>query len=212
MNLFLLAELSLAAYYNNFTDLDMLDVKIFDYHPRFTLFHDDGYTCYYAFRGTYSLDDIFHDLESDRQQCNNNTFTDAFVDSYKELENDFLTSLDYFKDSCQTIYLTGHSLGGSMAIIAQDRIPYESTVVTFGSPKTCCNKVKDLGDSQLRVVDLQDPIPYMPNLQGGPFHCTDHILNLESGEYEINSQSTVPKHIFEEILHHRINHYISKLD
>ncbi|MGW6459188.1 lipase family protein [Streptomyces sp. NPDC055078] len=82
-------------------------------------------------------------------------------------------ALDELWDNGQTVWFTGHSLGGALAMLAGCRMCMEEPglradgVYTFGQPRTCdrilaaaCNK--DFRDRLYRFVNNNDIVPHLP--------------------------------------------------
>lgn len=120
MNLLRLAKLCLWAY--------TLD-------KRYGVIYDDTGACTVAFRGTSTIDDVYHDVMAGLMGTCANGFVGSFVKSFHEIEDSLLGDT---KRCTGSVTLTGHSLGGSMATIAASMYFPNATVVTFGEPRTCC--------------------------------------------------------------------------
>jgi predicted lipase len=77
--------------------------------------------------------------------------------------------LPYVTKTSRTIYVCGHSLGGSMAQLFALRLVHEYPqirnviLVTFGQPRTLYSKMPRSDRlTYIRVVDPEDPIPHYP--------------------------------------------------
>ncbi len=129
-----------------------------------------------AFRGTEKEDprDIITDLDArfykDEKQVK---IHDGFFRAFKCVENDVKNAVENLKD--YSLYLTGHSLGGALALIATRALNSDNLAAcyTFGSPKVGNEEFDD--DIKLpiyRIVNAFDIVPFNP-----PTHIFE-ILNL----------------------------------
>jgi hypothetical protein len=96
----------------------------------------------------------------------------------------------------ESLYVTGHSLGGAMAVLfaltvrdrkhraIADRL---RATYTFGQPMAVCAPlpgwVDDAGRSVIRHVRARDPIPALPPAQWGPFVHIGQEFHQEEGEW-----------------------------
>ncbi|MEU9050285.1 lipase family protein [Streptomyces sp. NPDC048384] len=93
-----------------------------------------------------------------------------------------------FHDNGQTLWLTGHSLGGALAMLAGCRLYLEDPelladgVYTYGQPRTCdrllaasCNKA--FKNRLFRFVNNNDIVPQLPP---EPFHHVDVLRYIDS--------------------------------
>ncbi|WP_405434753.1 lipase family protein [Streptomyces anulatus] len=96
-------------------------------------------------------------------------FGEALESIYPEVKN----SLDEFRDNGQSVWFTGHSLGGALAMLAGARMYLEAPrlaaegVYTYGQPRVCdrllaaaCNK--GFKDRMYRFVNNNDIVPQLP--------------------------------------------------
>ena len=117
-------------------------------------------------RGTANLANLIADLDFVEREDHELGIRvhSGFDDATRECLPWVIDRIDRSRPTC----VTGHSLGGSMAIIIAailDRRGYEEvSVVTFGQPKVTnsegAESLKDL--DILRVVFESDPVPLMP--------------------------------------------------
>ncbi|MFF4605006.1 lipase family protein [Streptomyces sp. NPDC001339] len=82
-------------------------------------------------------------------------------------------AVDEFRDNGQTVWFTGHSLGGALAMLAGARLHFEEPYVTadgiytFGQPRTCDRLLTKefnaaFGDRMYRFVNNNDIVPQLP--------------------------------------------------
>lgn len=117
-------------------------------------------------RGTANMQDIFDDLEfvgSDEHELGINVHT-GFDKALQECLPWILQRLD----KTRPVWVTGHSLGGSVAallVAILDHRGYASvSAITFGQPKfTDADGAEKLARLNiLRIVHEEDPIPMLP--------------------------------------------------
>ena len=110
----------------------------------------------------------------------------GFLRQYLSLHAHIVKRLD--EGEASHVVLTGHSLGGALAVIAAAMLPDRFTydVVTFGAPRS---GNRDLGDAAyhkcrtcVRVVHDRDVVPLVPIQALGFQHvCEPWVLLAESG-------------------------------
>lgn len=185
------------------------------------VYHDDRVglvkfdnTCIVVHRGTWSLEDIMYDLESELyQQCNMYGYIVPFYESYEHDNNIDMLITD---QGCTSVIYTGHSLGGVTARMAADFSTHGVHIldlVTFGEPKSCCNG-KQSSFKSTRIVNGMDPIPVMPT-GNTPKHCTINALNIVEKKWykDIEYPSTMPKHSLYHLYHnHKVNAYEKSIE
>ncbi|MFG2094831.1 lipase family protein [Streptomyces sp. NPDC048612] len=82
-------------------------------------------------------------------------------------------AVDAFRDNRQTVWFTGHSLGGALAMLAAARLHFEEPrvtangVYTFGQPRTCDRQLSKefntaFSDRMYRFVNNNDIVPQLP--------------------------------------------------
>lgn len=127
----------------------------------------DGSKVVLAFRGTEvsELADVLVDLDVRRERDGAGTVHAGFLRAYEQIEEaliDRLTSIHYDR-----LYITGHSMGGSLATIAAYRLGCD-LCVTFGSPRVGDRKWARGFNNKLigrayRVVNNVDIVSRVPS-------------------------------------------------
>jgi hypothetical protein len=117
-----------------------------------------------AFRGTEKdYRDIKTDLNARFYRSGTTKTHSGFLDAFKLVEpaiRQALDELDGYK-----LYLTGHSLGGALALIAARRLACDEVAAcyTFGSPKVGNEEFGDAIKVPIyRVVNAADSVPSLP--------------------------------------------------
>ncbi|MFD9903244.1 lipase family protein [Streptomyces sp. NPDC059063] len=86
---------------------------------------------------------------------------------------DVRDTLAELRDNDQTLWLTGHSLGGALAMLAASRLHFEDPhltadgIYTFGQPRTCDRLLAEAHDKAFaerayRFVNDNDVVPHLP--------------------------------------------------
>jgi len=97
----------------------------------------------------------------------------------------------------EALYVTGHSLGGAMAVLFALAVESDRTrraiadrlraVYTFGQPMTACAPlppwVGEVGRKVIRHVRPRDPVPCLPPAQWGPFVHIGQEFRYQDGEW-----------------------------
>ena len=124
-----------------------------------------------SFRGTQTegltfetFFDIFTDLYATMRIDENNIKTHkGFLLAFQRVQDDVFQKIQELKD--YSLYITGHSLGGALAIIATAAINSENlgACYTFGSPKVGNEEFDDKIKAPIyRVVNSYDVVPFLP--------------------------------------------------
>ncbi|MFG2138364.1 lipase family protein [Streptomyces sp. NPDC048650] len=98
-------------------------------------------------------------------------------------------AVDEFRDNGQTIWFTGHSLGGALAMLAGARLHFEAPgltadgIYTFGQPRTCDRLLAQefntaFADRMYRFVNNNDVVPHLP--PEPVFHHVDALRYIDS--------------------------------
>ncbi|GAA2629563.1 lipase family protein [Actinomadura fulvescens] len=97
----------------------------------------------------------------------------GFHQALQEVWPKLRDSIDTLRDRDQSLWFTGHSLGGALAMLAAARLHFEKPslladgVYTFGQPRTCDPTLasaydKALKDRVFRFVNSHDIVPQLP--------------------------------------------------
>jgi len=120
-----------------------------------------------AFRGTEKTS--WHDIKADIDarfytDSENAMIHNGFYRAFRCLEHEIRTKVLPLQD--YALYVTGHSLGGALALIATRSINSDnlSSCYTFGSPKVGNAEFADIIKIPIyRVVNCLDPVPCLPD-------------------------------------------------
>ena len=108
----------------------------------------------------------------------------GFLRQYVSLHSHILKELEK-RAEVRHVVLTGHSLGGALAVIAAAMLPppYTCDIVTFGAPRPGNRQLRDAAfhkaRSLVRVVHDRDIVPSMPLGVMGFRHACDAWLALD---------------------------------
>lgn len=118
-----------------------------------------------TFRGTQKEDpqDIVTDLKANFYQDEGVKIHDGFYRAFQCIEKDIKNALENLKDF--SLYVTGHSLGGALALIATRALNSDNLAAcyTFGSPKVGNEEFgDDIKPPIYRIVNAYDIVPFSP--------------------------------------------------
>lgn len=119
-----------------------------------------------AFRGTQKEDpqDIVTDLKANFYQDENGAkIHDGFYRAFQCVENEIKSVCKDLKE--YSLYVTGHSLGGAIALIATRALNSDNLAAcyTFGSPKVGNEEFDDdIKPPIYRIVNAYDIVPFSP--------------------------------------------------
>lgn len=119
----------------------------------------------FSFRGTQQEDprDIITDLRANFYQQNGVKIHDGFYKAFKCIEDAVKSSAEILKDF--SLYVTGHSLGGALALIATRALNSDNLAAcyTFGGPKVGNEEFDDeIKPPIYRIVNAYDVVPLSP--------------------------------------------------
>jgi pimeloyl-ACP methyl ester carboxylesterase len=149
-----------------------------------------------AFRGTSNLRDFVTDArffrsllleEANGDRCEVHT---GFLAAYESIIADLTAHLRQIVVADRKVFVTGHSLGGALAILAALELKRQgfniAQVYTFGQPRVG-NKAfaamynYALKDSTFALVNEGDPVPLLPPLLNGYRDCGTEIFLRKFG-------------------------------
>lgn len=123
-----------------------------------------------AFRGTDEKEDWLSNANIYPHRMAEGDLHSGFGNAYGTLQSQILQEVE--KTSPKHIWVTGHSLGGAMALVcAYDLVVFQNRsingVITFGQPRIGKKNLaavlqKKLGDRYVRFVNESDRVPLMP--------------------------------------------------
>ena len=124
-----------------------------------------------SFRGTqvegFTLEtffDAFADLYATMHIGDNNIKTHkGFLLAFQKIQTEVVQQVQVLPD--YSLYITGHSLGGALALIAMSEIVLDNlgACYTFGSPKVGNEEFDDKIKSPIyRVINSYDVVPFLP--------------------------------------------------
>lgn len=119
-----------------------------------------------VFRGTQKEDpqDIVTDFKANFYQDEKGVeIHDGFYRAFKCVEQEIKSAIDRLKE--YSLYVTGHSLGGALALIATRALNSDNLAAcyTFGSPKVGNEEFDDdIKPPIYRIVNAYDIVPFSP--------------------------------------------------
>lgn len=117
-----------------------------------------------AFRGTeMNFDDIMTDLDARFYKRNGVKTHTGFLKAFAQIEPMIMQAVDGLPG--YSLYITGHSLGGALALIATRALNADNIAAcyTFGSPKVGDQEFGDAIKPPIyRIVNAADAVPRVP--------------------------------------------------
>ena len=172
---------------------------------------------YLGFRGTLisSMENIKEDLDMSLVDFYGTKVSNGFLKSWMGLRQGVVALLARYRPT--QLYITGHSLGASIAAIAAVDLRkssiQEPVLYTFASPRTGDAGFVDLFKSTVgksyRVEGLYDPVPRFPTLLQGYAHIPTRIL-LQDGKCTVGGPA--PDNHPWDIKYHFLSVYMALLD
>lgn len=143
-----------------------------------------------AVRGTAGKPDILRDLDAEQVpfQEGDGKVHRGFYDSAKAVRGFIAKYLDKFHNG-QKIVITGHSLGGAVAMILsqmlrkRDGFTYDVLLYTYGAPRSGDTTFVDSAEGLVhhRTVNHNDPVPSLPTTwmnTSKPTYITGAVLTF----------------------------------
>lgn len=172
----------------------------------------EGSGIYLAFRGTSNVSDALSDalaLQTDYVFIDNGGMvSQGFLDAYEgtgdnPVEQDILAVLDnlVMTGDYDTLYITGHSLGGALAVLAfpdlsqkvsiDNVLMYNFAGPAVGNSDFISAYQDEYGTNRVswRIVNTNDLVPKLPPLG---LDCPDFSYFHVSGEYQIEFGVSLP--------------------
>lgn len=128
-----------------------------------------------VFRGTESIEDVKTDLKAAMMEVEGYKVHSGFYKAFSLVRSDLEAALKQFSDQNYALYITGHSLGGALALLATKFLAFDSAgaCYTFGSPRVASTTFgDDIKTPIYRLVNAADTVPRVP---------PTYILNLLIG-------------------------------
>jgi triacylglycerol lipase len=165
-----------------------------------------------VFRGTESFKDFTTDIKA---VINEKGYHTGFYEAYMAVREDLLKVLKNIKAVHKDIYLTGHSLGGALCILAVRDIKLVSGVETFGAPMIGNDFVANWYVPHFKTKNWQngfDIVPRLPSDKVG-YEYVGEIRYLPLWGKKIKDYRPwfVDKFAFS-VTHHKIDSYIKKIE
>ena len=118
-----------------------------------------------AFRGTQpSIKDVFTDVKADLVSApGGGRIHRGFLEAYQKVEDQIAQTLDKYKKL--PLYITGHSLGGALALVATRYLGSDSTgaTYTYGCPRVADDDFfLSIKTPVYRVVNAADAVARLP--------------------------------------------------
>lgn len=150
-----------------------------------------------AFRGTEpdSRQDWITDLKFRRSAGVHRGFADA----WESIRSRVISDVAEFRNAHQRIFITGHSLGGALAILCAHDLfhvfGHVPTVYTFGQPRVSGRESAvifghEFGDRVWRVVNEEDIVPRLPLWIMGYRHIGTEVFLGSDGQLTLDPPLT----------------------
>ncbi len=166
--------------------------------------HDRGDCVVVAFRGSKAAVDFVQDAKFELAEylwMHESLIAevhDGFLEDFQAIGGpvvDGVKTLLAARAAFRPVFVTGHSLGGALAILCalelvREKVPVTG-VYTYGQPRVGNRTFAGLYDSRLadktwRLVNANDLVPRLPGLLLGYRHCGQEILLTPGGGYLVN--------------------------
>lgn len=152
--------------------------------------HENDAT-FISFKGTSSFENWIEDLKIDLVPYKNGLVHKGFLEITQNLLNDTVNNIY----ECRNIILTGHSLGGAIALlmgIELNDMGYNVKTYTFGQPKIGDNNLnRMIGFQNYRFVHDKDIVPHLPPFPEYQHQCNEifQVGNIIKKECNCNECS-----------------------
>jgi triacylglycerol lipase len=182
LNALRLAEMSYFAYgtqtdiHNVLSGFSFPNFRFFDVADTQAFVAGNDDIVIIAFRGTTSIKDWLTDIKIKLFSFSNGRIHTGFHEALDVIWDDLYRTVRTFQDRNQTIWITGHSLGGALAVLAaagflDDGVVDLQGVYTFGQPKVGDKIFGKYVDSRLksklfRFVYDEDLVTIQPPFGG----------------------------------------------
>ncbi|HTN75284.1 MAG TPA: lipase family protein [Pirellulaceae bacterium] len=158
-------------------------IQAFSLEGTFGFVVSDEQNLVVALRGTDQVIDWVTNLTTTQMAGMGGWVHDGFYHALNIVWNDILTRVQALRDNGQTVWVTGHSLGGALATIAAARLteagiePY--ITCTFGAPRCLDPKAAASYLPRLyRFVNKGDLVPTVPPALSLPWNRYQHTGSL----------------------------------
>ena len=152
--------------YLSISDFKLVEVFNVDGTQAFLASSDSYMINVLAFRGTEKdIRDIKADLKATTIEIDGHSIHSGFYGAFLSVKEDVEHALDSLKKNGYPLYITGHSLGGALALIATKFLASDSlgACYTFGSPRVASSEFGDEVKTPIyRVVNAADLVPRVP--------------------------------------------------
>jgi len=186
------------------------------------LAHDDAIVV--AFRGTNQFANWATNLSFVPRTLLQQQWTHrGFEDAFERLSEPLLGALQEVRNNNQSVWLTGHSLGGALAILAAERferagIPVEA-VYTFGQPRAVseavATKLNERFPAYFRFVMHGDAVPNLGTpgaIHAGKLRYIDTLGKLHSSvSFKVSTMDSLCAGPFRPIESHGMTHYLDTM-
>lgn len=160
-------------------DLGLFNYKYFDVRDTQAFLAANNEIIVISFRGTTTINDWRTDLKIKKVPFITGLIHSGFKEALDNVWDDLKQSILNIRDKAQSIWITGHSLGGALATLAADRLTSDSIevrgVYTFGQPRVgdkifANNYDNKMKDYTFRFVHDEDIVPKIPSSFQGYKH------------------------------------------
>jgi triacylglycerol lipase len=193
---------------------DMQLVKFFDCQETQAYLAKNDQACVLAFRGTQPtmIKDWLYDLDAHQVNGPVGKVHEGFLCALHYIWLDVWKTLQKER-GMRSLWITGHSLGGALAVLATAKLRFEkaqpvSGLYTYGQPRVgdfefCSRFDQGFGDYTFRFVNFQDIVPRVP-LRTMNYYDLGKFFYFSEKKYD-------PSTTWGEILLHNIGNTIHEI-